>query len=58
MSKLSEHTDKIQKWLDLITAELKIMGKDGHLDEFEANKSAGAAQYELSKLRESVKKKI
>ena len=56
MSMPTEHLNKIQKWLDSIVSELKIMGKHGHLDEFEANKSAGAAQYELSKLRESVAK--
>ncbi len=52
-----EHTVLIDAWLDLIVAELKAMGKDGHLDEFEANKDAGAVQYELSKLKESVEKK-
>lgn len=57
MSKPSEHLDKIGGWLDLITAELKLAGQDGHFDEFGANKDAGAVGYELSKLRESVEKK-
>ncbi len=57
MSNSEDHIELIQAWLDLIVAELKVMGKHGHLDEFEANKNAGAVQYELSKLRESVEKK-
>lgn len=56
MSNSPEHLNKIQDWLNLIVAELKAMGQHGHLDEFEANKNAGAVQYELSKLREAVKK--
>ncbi len=57
MSKPSEHFDKIETWLDLITAELKLAGKDGHFDEFEPNTLAGTVGYELSKLRESVEEK-
>lgn len=56
MSKSTEHLDKIEGWLDLITAELKQAGKDGHFDEYEANTNCGAVGYELSKLRESVEK--
>ncbi|KKM86134.1 hypothetical protein LCGC14_1282070 [marine sediment metagenome] len=57
MSNPAEHFNKIEGWLDLITAELKQAGQDGHFDEFEANKDAGGVRYELSKLRESVEKK-
>lgn len=51
-----EHTVLIDAWLDLIVAELKAMGKDGHFDEMEANTIAGAVHYELSKLRDELKK--
>lgn len=54
--KAEDHTELIQAWIDLIYAELKTMGKDGHFDEYEANTNCGAVQYELAKLRDSITK--
>ncbi len=57
MSKPTEHFDKIEGWLDLITAELKLAGQDGHFDEFGANTLVGTCRYELSKLEEAINSK-
>lgn len=49
-----DHTELIQVWIDLIYAELKQAGKDGHFDCFEANTDIGEIHYRLAKLRNSI----
>ena len=48
MSDVVEHIEEI----DVFSKKLSTMGREGHLNDFEANIEAGGIQTGLSKLRE------